>query len=161
MKLIRGIFLFALLGVGYYGCTPDPVFPSVPALKFKEFRQPTGSDSLQVVFSFTDGDGDIGVAPNGEDTNMVLSVYAPSGSNGTFTVMPCPGPSCQPGDSLYYPYRIPKLTAGQAGLEGDIYVTIEHKSFIGRDTLQFNAFLLDQSHNRSNYVRTPTVYLTH
>jgi hypothetical protein len=64
-------------------------------------------------------------------------------------------------DSICYTYRIPHLTAGQAGLEGDIYVSIEHKSFIGRDTLQFGAFLLDQSDHRSNYVRTKTIILTH
>lgn len=158
MKSVRGIFVFALLSVCFFGCKPEPTFPVIPALTFKEFRQPAGSDSLIVVFSFTDGDGDIGVAPINSDSNMVLTVYAPD-ATGNFQVMddvntPVP-------DSLIYIYRIPNLTAGQVGLEGDIYVTLEHKSFIGRDTLQFNSFLLDRSDNRSNYVRTNTVVLTH
>ncbi len=158
MKLIRGIFLFTIFGLLFFGCRPKPVFPAEPVLKFSKFMQPAGSDSLIVVFSFTDGDGDIGVTQADADSNMVLSVYAPN-STGGFTLMP--SPVNPPPDSLYYPYRIPHLVAGQVGLEGDIYVAFEHKSFIGRDTLQFNAFLLDQSQHRSNYVRTESVILTH
>lgn len=157
MKQLRGIFLFLLLGAAFYGCKPDPVFPAVPALTFKEFRQPAGTDSLVLVFSFTDGDGDIGVAPSDPDPNMVLAVYAPDGS-GAFHVLD--NPITVEVDSLLYTYRIPHLTAGQKGLEGDIYLTFEHKSFLPRDTLQFNTSLLDQSQNRSNYVRTETVVLT-
>jgi hypothetical protein len=158
MKHFCGIFLFVFIGVVFFGCEPDPTFPAVPALAFKEFRQPANSDSLVVVFSFTDGDGDIGVAPTDSDSNMVLVVYVPDAA-GNFHVLD--DPNTATADSIIYPYRIPHLTAGQVGLEGDIYVTLEHKSFIGRDTLQFNSFLLDQSHHQSNIVRTETVILTH
>ena len=157
-KHFRSIFLFAFIGVVFFGCKPDPTFPAIPALTFKEFRQPAGSDSLVVVFSFTDGDGDIGVAPTDSDTNMVLCVYAPD-ANGIFQQVPDINTPNQ-FDSLIYKYRIPNLTPGQIGLEGDIYVTILNKSFLPRDTLQFNAFLLDQSDNKSNIVRTETVILT-
>lgn len=157
MKHFRGIFLFAFLGVMFFGCKPDPTFPAIPALTFKEFQQPAGTDSLVVVFSFTDGDGDIGVAPTDTTPNMKLTVYAPD-ATGNFAVLD--NPITVAIDSIVYPYRIPNLTAGQIGLEGDIYVTILNKSFLPRDTLQFNAFLLDQSDNKSNLVRTETVILT-
>jgi hypothetical protein len=157
MKHFRSIFLFAFLGAVLFGCKPDPVYPAVPALTFKESMQPTGTDSLVLVFSFTDGDGDIGVSPTDSDSNMVLTLYAPD-ANGNYLVVD--DPSTVIIDSLMYKYRIPNLTAGQIGLEGDIYVTIEHKSFLPRDTLQFNSFLLDQSDNKSNIVRTETVILT-
>lgn len=158
MKLVRGIFFFVLLGASFFGCRPEPTFPVIPALSFVKFLEPAGSDSLIIVFSFTDGDGDIGVAPTNSDSNMVLSVYAPD-ANGIFQVMD--DINTPQADSLNYVYRIPHLTAGQVGLEGDIYLTLEHKSFIGRDTLQFNTFLLDRSDNRSNYVRTETIILSH
>lgn len=159
MKLLRGIFLFMLPGVVFFGCKPEPVYPDEPALTFKEFRpQTAGSDSLTAVFSFTDGDGDIGLAPTDPDSNFLMTVYVPD-ANQNYQVLD--NSITSQIDSVYYPYRISHLTAGQAGLEGDIYVTILHKSFIGRDTLQFNAFLLDQSHHRSNYVRTDPVVLTH
>jgi hypothetical protein len=159
MKRFRGIFLFLLLGAGFYGCVPQPVYPDEPSLKFKEFRpQHSGSDSLTAVFTFTDGDGDIGLAPTDPDSNFLMTVYVPDASQNYHVL---DNSQTVQSDSIYYPYRISHLTAGQAGLEGDIYVTILHKSFIGRDTLQFNAFLLDQSHHRSNYVRTDPVVLTH
>jgi hypothetical protein len=159
MKLYRGIFVFALFAVLYFGCKPAPVFPAEPILTFKKYIQ-SGSDSLQVVFSFTDGDGDIGIAPNSTDSNMVLTGYHKD-VNGNWVVIPNPSPG-HPNDTLTYEYRIPKLTAGQNGLEGDIYVTIT-KNFLvlsGEDTLQFNAFLLDQSHHQSAVIRTPEVDLT-
>ncbi|CAN5221823.1 hypothetical protein BH09BAC5_BH09BAC5_22690 [soil metagenome] len=160
MKTFKGIFTFFLLGAIISGCTPKPTFPAIPALTFKEFLpQRSGSDSLTAVFTFTDGDGDIGVAPTDRDSNFLMTVYVP-GANGTYHVIDDPS-FADPNDSIYYAYRIPHLTAGQVGLEGDIYVTLEHKSFIGRDTLQFNAFLLDQSHNKSNTVRTESVFITH
>ncbi len=159
MKHLRGFILFVIFGAAFFGCTPKPTFPAIPALSFKEFLpQVSGSDSLTAVFSFTDGDGDIGVAPTDSDSNLVMTVYEPD-QFGVFHVKD--NINTLAADSLYYSYRIPHLTAGQVGLEGDIYVTLEHKSFIGRDTLQFNAFLLDQSHNKSNLVRTSTVIITH
>ncbi|MDQ3109267.1 MAG: hypothetical protein M3R17_05190 [Bacteroidota bacterium] len=157
MKQFRSFIFLAVLCSTFFGCTPDPTFPVEPVLTYKENRQPVNSDSLITVFSFTDGDGDIGLAPTEQDSNMVLTVYVPD-ANGVFRVMD--NVSTPQPDSICYTYRIPHLTAGQVGLEGDIYVTIEHKSFIGRDTLQFNAFLLDQSQHRSNYVRTKTIILT-
>lgn len=167
MKLFRGILFFALFVVLYPGCKPAPTFPVEPILKFKTtadnpnagFIQRSGSDSLQVVFSFTDGDGDIGVAPNDTNYNMLLTPYHKNPA-GNWVVIDDPNtPSTT--DSLTYKYRIPKLTAGQVGLEGDIYVTVSKFILIqvGEDTLQFNAFLLDQAHHKSNVVRTPEVDL--
>jgi hypothetical protein len=160
MKSIRGIFLFALVLVGAYGCKPDPVFPAEPMLTFKEFIQEPGSDSLRIVFSFTDGDGDIGVAVNNPDPNMKVYLYGPNAA-GTF--IPLQNlQTADTTDTLTYQYRIPPLSTGQSGLEGDIYITV-YKSFLllsGEDTLQFDAFLKDQSNHKSAIIRTPTVILT-
>ena len=158
MKLFRGLFFFALLVVLYFGCKPAPTYPAEPVLTFKKYIQ-SGADSLQVVFGFTDGDGDIGIAPNSTDSNMVLTAYHDSLGHWVRVPWPTPG---NPGDSLKYVYRIPKLTAGQNGLEGDIYVTITKSILVaaGEDTLQFNAFLLDASHHKSEVIRTPEVDLT-
>lgn len=159
MKLVAGIIFSAFAVMLISGCKPEPVFPVEPVLTFKEFRQPPGTDSLQVVFSFTDGDGDIGIAANSTDSNMVLTAYNRDPNTGQFMVMDDPG-TPQP-DSLYYTYRIPHLAVGQKGLEGDIYVTINKSILIlVEDTLQFNAFLLDESLHKSTVVRTPEVVLT-
>lgn len=143
------LFLFFIICAGSFACTPDPVFPEEPIITFKEYQY-NGSDTLKVVFSFTDGDGDIGVVPTGNDSNMVLTLYYKA-PDGLFHVA---RPGISTVDSIYYTYRIPELVEGQSGLEGDIYLVV-NPQFMIYDTIQFNAFLLDQSHNKSAVVRTP------
>lgn len=143
------LFIFFASCAGMFSCTPDPVFPDEPILTFKEFIY-NGSDTLKAVFSFTDGDGDIGVVPTGTDSNMVLTLYY-KGPDGEFHVA---RPGVSTTDSIYYTYRIPELPEGQRGLEGDIYLVV-NPQFMLYDTIQFNAFLLDQSDNKSAVVRTP------
>ena len=86
MGLFRGFLVVAFFAILGAACKPQPTFPTTPALTFKEFIQPAGSDSLRVVFSFTDGDGDIGLLQTDTDSNMVLTVYAPD-ATGNFIVM--------------------------------------------------------------------------
>jgi hypothetical protein len=146
---LKYFILFITICAGSFACTPDPVFPAEPILTFKEYSY-NGSDTLKVVFSFTDGDGDIGVTPVGNDSNMVLTLYY-KGPDGQFHVAR-PGVSLV--DSIYYTYRIPELPESQSGLEGDIYLVI-NPEFMLYDTIQFNAFLLDQTAHKSAVVRTP------
>ncbi|MCA6361542.1 MAG: hypothetical protein IM638_00755 [Bacteroidetes bacterium] len=131
------------------------MFPVEPVLTFKEFIQNNTSDSLQVVFSFTDGDGDIGVDETGTDSNLVLTLYVRDNA-GNF--IPQDNISTAAPDSIYYNYRIPPLTRSQKGVEGDVYLTV-NKDFISRDTIRFNAFMVDQTQHRSATVQTPTVIL--
>lgn len=147
------IALFIAISAGMVSCKPDPVYPDEPIITFKEYIY-NGSDTLKVVFSFTDGDGDIGVAPVGNDSNMVLTLYYKA-PDGQFYVA---RPPALPNDSVYYTYRIPELTEGQIGLEGDIYLVV-NPEFMLYDTIQFNAFLLDQSDHKSAVVRTPEVVI--
>jgi hypothetical protein len=160
MKLFSFIATSFLIIAGVCGCKPDPVYPIEPILTFKEYIDHPGTDSLEVVFSFTDGDGDIGVALNGTDSNLVLTPYNWYQNISGFNVIDDPlYPSLD--DSIMYKYRIPELTEGQSGLEGDIYITVPRTLLVanGVDTLQFNAFLLDQSDNKSTTIRTPEIIL--
>lgn len=143
------VSVFIAICAGALACTPDPVFPDEPIITFKEYSY-NGSDTLKVVFSFTDGDGDIGVTPTGTDSNMVLTLYY-KGPDGLFHVA---RPGASTTDSVYYNYRIPELPEGQSGLEGDIYLVV-NPQFMLYDTIQFNAFLLDQTDHKSVVVRTP------
>lgn len=150
MKVMRAYSaVFITICMAAFACTPDPVYPDEPILTFKEFQY-NGADTLKVAFSFTDGDGDIGVIPTGNDSNMVLTLYY-KGPDGNFHVV---RPGVSTTDSVYYNYRIPELPEGQSGLEGDIYLVV-NPQFIQYDTIAFNAFLLDQSHHKSVVVRTP------
>ncbi|MCU0435588.1 MAG: hypothetical protein MUC87_19165 [Bacteroidia bacterium] len=154
---MKHLFLFSVILLSIFsGCKPEPVFPVEPVLTFKEYIQNTGSDSLQVVFSFTDGDGDIGISEGATDSNMVLTLYVRDNA-GNF--IPQDNLSTPAIDSIYYNYRIPQLTRSQKGVEGDVYLTV-NKGFIARDTIRFNAFMVDQTQHRSATVQTPSVILT-
>jgi hypothetical protein len=157
MNFARNLFFASLFIALLVGCKPEPVFPIEPSLVFKEYIQSETSDSLQVVFSFTDGDGDIGVSPGDADTNMLLTVYYKN-PLGEYSVYPQFN-TADPLDSLTYPYRVPRLTASQKGVEGDIYVVINDAFISVYDTIAFNAFIVDQAGHRSQLVRTPELIL--
>lgn len=133
-------------------CRPDPVFPDEPILSFKTYNY-NGSDSLTTVFSFTDGDGDIGVAPAGNDYNMLLTLYYKD-QNGEYQVGLLPAST----DTIKYPYRIPELPDGQNGLEGDIHLLV-NSAMITYDTIRFNAFIVDQTNHKSAVIQTPELGL--
>ena len=153
MKRFTHYFLLLLPAVAFVACGPDPVYPAGPQLTFKEYRY-NNNDSLKVMFTFTDGDGDIGVAPTGSDPNMVLTLYY-KGTDGNFHVA---RPVTDPADSISYPYRITQLPRGQNGLSGEIHVDVSTQ-FMLYDTIQFNAFLLDQTQHKSAVIRTPEIVL--
>lgn len=134
------------------GCGPDPLYPDEPILSFKTYNY-NGSDSLTTVFSFTDGDGDIGVDPSGNDYNMLLTLYYKD-QNGDYQAALFPASP----DTIKYPYRIPQLPDGQNGLEGDIHLVV-NTTMITYDTIRFNAFLVDQTNHRSAVIQTPELGL--
>lgn len=150
MKQIRAYLIaFAVIAGAMSSCRPDPLFPDEPMLTFKEYRY-NGADTLTTVFSFTDGDGDIGTAPDGSDYNMMLTLYYKD-QNGEYQVARPPG---YPDDTIAYTYRIPELPDGRNGLEGDIHLVV-NSALIAYDTIQFNAFMVDQTNHKSAVIRTP------
>ncbi|MGL4597310.1 MAG: hypothetical protein ACRCYO_07280 [Bacteroidia bacterium] len=158
MNFAHKLFFSGLLLATLSACKPEPVFPIEPSLVFKEYIQSQTSDSLQVVFTFTDGDGDIGIAPGDADTNMLLTAYYRN-ALGEYIVYPNFNTVNNPFDSLVYPYRVPRLTASQKGVEGDIYVVINEAFISYYDTIAFNAFIVDQAGHKSQIVRTPELIL--
>lgn len=149
---------FALILFLVPGCRKEPVYPAGPVLTFQKFVQ--NPDSLQVVFSFTDGDGDIGEDATTVDPNLVMTLYHRDPATGQEVVY-LTDPT-HPGDSLVYSYRIPPLGKGSKGMKGEIWVTMDKRMLLlAEDTLQFNAYLLDQNHHQSAVVRTPDAVLIH
>jgi hypothetical protein len=146
---------FSLIGILLFGtvilmnsCKQEQLFPDEPMLVFKEYKY-NGLDTLKTIFSFTDGDGDIGVAPTGNDYNMLLTLYYKD-ANGNFQPALYPAST----DTIKYPYRIPELPDGQNGLEGDIHLIV-NTTMISYDTIQFDAYIVDQTNHKSSVIRTP------
>lgn len=71
MRLIRGLLLFLIVAAGMSACFDPPEYPVQPqiefeSIEFKEFGSGFDSetDSLILVISFKDGDGDLGLDPS-------------------------------------------------------------------------------------------------
>ena len=146
-------------------CIKEKSYPTTPAIKFKSFSH-SGLDSANIIISFTDGDGDIGLT-QGDTTGDFNSKskyyynfyirYLYKAADGSFKAyVPTPG-----ADTLDFKYRIPKLLTGQQqkkALSGDIKVKL-YAPFAVHDTIQYDIYIYDKALHKSNTVNTGTLIL--
>lgn len=134
------------------GCRKVTEYPPEPEIEFKDFLQ-FGSDSAQLIISFTDGDGDIGLrdadtaAPY--DYNLFLTYYEMQD-----------GAWIQPVLAAPFWYRIPILrkSDSEKALQGDI--TVDLSPFYaapGADSVRYDIQLRDRALNTSNIISTPVI----
>lgn len=154
-KVFGAVLAVALIASA---CLKTEEFPKEPHLTFKSYEQ--GIDSARLTISFTDGDGDIGLAPG--DTlspfnpgshwyhNFFVDYYKLHNGQWELQVFTLP---------LYY--RIPVITpTGQnKTLEGDIAVEISPLVLpqIPGDTVRFGVHIADRALNESNTVYTEAI----
>ena len=155
------IFVVFAAATFFYGCLKADKFPPEPAIEFKSFEQM--GDSGKVVFTFTDGDGDIGLGENEIDppfdtsskfyNNVFIRYYEKV--NGTFVQ----GVGAT-GDPVEFNYRTEKLTPSgkNKALKGTIIiylVPIFYNPFsLNSDTIKYDIQIADRSLNLSNMVET-------
>ncbi len=159
------------MAIGICSCTKPKELPITPEIVFKDFIE--GPDSAAFIFSFADGDGDIGLDMNYEyppfnppvvyelpDTsknkpagefyyNFFLDYWEKQ--NGVFVKLNLVPP--------FY-YRIPIITpVGQnKTLEGDITVYIQAPYFApSSDTFKFTAFIYDRAKHKSNIIESSEI----
>jgi len=80
MKVILGLVIVGVFGLGMVSCFDPPQYPLTPTIEFenivfKDTENPSEPDSLLLFIRFQDGDGNLGLQPNetgcylaGEDT---------------------------------------------------------------------------------------------
>ena len=146
-------------------CLKPESFPAEPAIEFVSFD--ALGDSGQLTFSFTDGDGDIGLppgdtlAPYNPDSyyhyNLYVDYYEKDDENGWQR-----GRDLE-GDSIVFQYRLkPIVVKGRArGIKGTMDVTMI--SFANplssqSDTIRFTIKLIDKALNESNVIETAEIY---
>lgn len=82
MNLKIAVFLSVICGTS--SCIKPPTYPDIPAIEFVSISRQiaTEGDSLQIVISFTDGNGDIG-APDGTQTidTLPFACKVPASNN--------------------------------------------------------------------------------
>lgn len=156
------LFFLLLMASVFFGCQKIQEFPDTPAIAFLDFPM-YGKDSAKFIFSFTDGDGDIGLAD--KDTiapydskgqnyyNLFLTYYEKE--NGTFKEIPMNPP--------FY-YRVPVITpeGRDKSLQGKIQVTLAplfYNPFTKNKAFRYDAYLVDRALNKSNVISTGEIQI--
>lgn len=157
----RGLYMFLIFVGGLFllqSCLKRKEYPIIPHIEFKSFV-PMG-DSARLIFSFTDGDGDLGpiTSDAGElQDNVILKYYEKV--NGAWVL-----PNNADGDPIVFPYTTTTLTpAGKnKALKGDMIIYIVplyYNPFSpNSDTIKYDIRLLDQAGHQSNVVETGEIY---
>ena len=149
--------LFAIISsLIIIGCTKPPDYPNTPEIGFVGFSKNTlqqgdgNNDSLLVVISFTDGDGDLGDRDS-------LNLFVTDKRTGFLQ------------DQFKIPF-IPEQGASN-GISGEIsfalFTTccidyVNHTSCQPSptpDTLVYQIFIMDRADNKSNVIETAPIFL--
>jgi len=162
-KHLLKLFFFICV-IFFFACVKEKNYPTQPVIKFENFTQ-FGSDSAHVIISFTDGDGDVGLA-QGDTTGDFKSTskyyynfylrYLYKQTDGSFKAY-----ENAPNDTLDYKYRIPTLIPAEQqkrALSGEIKVKL-YDPYAIHDTIQFDIYVIDRALHKSNVVNSGTLIL--
>lgn len=165
--------LFFALVMGLFACKKKEVYPATPSIEYKAaffYQNAEGVDTAMIlVFSFKDGDGDLGL--DGEDTlapfNAIVDVNGKNLNpyyynlkvdylekiNGIFQFVTLPFSS----DTLRYSYRFENITpeGRHKAIRGDIEIRIGPSPFPNpSDTVMYKFYIYDRALNKSNTAMT-------
>lgn len=167
--MTRGFSIFFILFSGwvlFFSCRKIESISEIPSIEFKSFTLRDTVDLLnnqgkvgELVFSFVDGDGDIGLPqPDSIPTdtssfNLFFTLYEKL--DGEFLKVD--------EDDLETPlnYRIPfiEMEGQNKTLKGEIQVDFMYL-IIKYDTIKYEFYLVDRALNQSNVETTPEISLT-
>ena len=167
-QTMKKSFIYALLFVGlsYASCIKKPSYPSEPVIAYKDFirygTDPSNPDSVELVVSFTDNEGDIGLEQ--ADTNGLFKygniwlVYFYD-SLGTWAAYDTSEASVVPFDTFKFAYRIPPvLPSGDPAepMKGLIYV--KQSTFVKVfDKIKYVVYMYDRALHKSDTIHTPAL----
>ncbi len=158
MKKSVVAFLILLLATS---CFKKDKFSSTPKITFESFT--ILGDSAKVVFSFEDGEGDIGLTSSETNSpynieskyyyNLYLEYYEKKDNGGWK-----PGLDLN-GDTIVFKNRLLPIYTGKAkSISGTIEYTIEPLYFnqfsLESDTIKYRIQVIDRALNESNWIET-------
>lgn len=163
------ILIVAVFLVAFISCNDEDVYPETPEIEYnsfvKIFNPSTGLYDRGVLkFSFTDGDGDIGLE-QGEteppyDYNLFIDYYELQFGDTVKVYITQYNDSTLQYDTLNFNARIPMLTpdGSNKSIKGDIEDTLFMYNYQGDfDTIMFDAYIVDRALNKSNRIVTPLI----
>jgi hypothetical protein len=151
---MRNLFAFVvLLLFALFGCQPIRLFDEVPAIKFESISPGIAReniDTVLIVFSFTDGDGDLGLE-TGDTTNDITVIDKRNGP-------PAIG-------DITFPYRMPYVTPPGQSKQISGTVELKMQNLIRRpglqtDTVRYEIQIRDRANRLSNTITTPPIVIT-
>ncbi len=150
-------------------CLKPESFPDEPVIEFVDFT--ALGDSGKLTFSFTDGDGDIGLTQNQLSPpfdslsyyyyNLYIHYYEKM--NGVWVRGTAHPDNFPTADSITWAYRLDNITPiGQnTALRGEVEIILEPRYFNSssnhNDSLRYEFLLIDRNLNISNIVETPLI----
>jgi len=168
--MTRGFSIFFILFAGwvlFFSCRKIESYPEIPFIEFKSFTLQDTVDLLgnpgkvgELVFSFVDGDGDIGFDSTATDTTSIYDLFFTlyEKLDGEFLKVD--------EDDLETPlnYRIPfiEMEGQNKTLKGEIQVDFFYiKIFLIKyDTIKYEFYIIDRALHKSNVETTPEIPLT-
>ena len=177
MKQIIPYLFVLVLTIGVLSCRKNEEFPEEPRIEFKELIKNTNSQgqdsSISLVFTFTDGNGDIGFQQDesgepftGEFAYNLHVNYFKKNNNGQFVPVYVPTlvDSVTPDGTVIqiikdlpvkFQYRMPYMSPSgkNKAIKGDISVDINTLGFSPVSRLEF--YIYDRALNKSNIEITP------
>ena len=165
------IIIVFLLLVTFLSCLKPETYPDEPKIEFIDFV--ASSDSGTLTFSFTDGDGNIGLDQNMLDYpfepgsfyhhNIYINYYEIVNGELVKGTSDPDGNNSPNYDTVFFPYRIEVLTpSGQnKALKGTISIVLEPYYFnpnsISSDSIKYEILLIDRNLNHSNLLLSPLI----
>lgn len=157
MKKFISYFFQSIFILGIYACQSEVEYPPEPNISFLDFTSFDG-DSAHFTFSFTDGDGDLGLSETDTSGDFRFNVFFTYSelSNNEWTVFDL-------GEGTNY--RIPQLHAGpdEKALSGETTITLNPYYNPGlifpalSDTFKWSVYITDRNLNKSNTIESGIV----
>ncbi len=169
------LILLLIVGSVVFSCRKFEEFPDIPAITYDNFlvlmNTQTGITERGVlVFSYTDGDGDLGLASkdtlfpydkNGDYYyNLILKYFEKQ--YGVFVEVPLLSWNSDSSyfDTLTFNSRFPVLTpeSGNLAIKGVFQDTLFIYNPLSEfDTIKFKAYIIDRALNKSNEIETQEI----
>lgn len=136
----------------FAGCSDEETYPVTPAIQFvslQKYSSLSGNDSLELIFSFTDGDGDLGSPPS-DSLSRDIFVKLFEQRNGVFVEANLSAP---------LEYRMPYLEprGNNESLKGEVKINIDYNILQINDTIYYELFIRDRAGRKSNEITTTTI----
>lgn len=162
-------YILIFVAFSYTACIEKPTYPEEPVIAYKDFirygNNPLQPDSVEVVISFTDNEGDIGleqtdtVGPNGifKYGNIWLVYYYDSANTGIWAAWDNTIATPIPFDTFKVAYRVPPvLPEGDPAepMKGLIYVKVNPFTVVHK-RIKYEVYMYDKAHHKSNTIETP------